>query len=271
VTKIGFIGTGSMGGMMIRKLTGTGTVSSGDVIASNRSRDKLEAISGRTGIRAANDNCEVVRVSDVIFLCVKPLDVKGVLNEVGDLLTPGKLLVSIAGEVSFKYIAELSRARCVRVIPSITSEFSKGISLISFGDKTTPDDRDLVLLLFGSMGRPVVVDEKDLDVLTDLTSCAPAFISSMMQEFALAASRKHGISSELTRMLVMETLAGTSELLANGDNSFDYIIARVATKGGITEEGVKVIKKEAPLVYDHMLEATGAKRKLVEEKIRGQE
>jgi len=269
LVKIGIIGTGSMGGMLIRKFVETGAVAAGDIIASNRSRDKLEAIVRRTGIRAGSDNREVVNASGIVFLCVKPLDVRGVLKEVGGLLTPDKLLVSTAGEVSISDLRDLARARVARVIPSITSELSLGVSLVSFSDSTTPGDRELLPGLLRSIGRTVVVEEKDMDVLTDLTSCAPAFISSLMEELALTASRKHGISPELTGLLVKETLGGTAGLLADG-LSFETIVERVATKGGITEEGVKVIKKEAPPLYDHLLEATGAKRKLVEEKIRGQ-
>ena len=71
-------------------------------------------------------------------------------------------------------------------------------------------------------------------------------------------------------MLVKETLAGTTELLARDGCSFEAIIEEVATKGGITEEGVKVIDREIPSMYDHLLDATRAKRKLVIENIKNQ-
>jgi pyrroline-5-carboxylate reductase len=38
------------------------------------------------------------------------------------------------------------------------------------------------------------------------------------------------------------------------------------TKGGITEEGAKVIKSGLPQVFDEMFEQTLAKRKMVSEK-----
>ena len=269
MVKIGFIGTGSMGEMLIRKFTETGTVAASDIIASNRSIDKLESLSRKTCIRAAKDNRDVVKRSDVIFLCVKPIDARGVLKEAWDILTPEKLLVSIVSDVTINDIRSLCGARVIRVVPSITAECSKGISLVSFGANATKADRGLVLSLLAAIGKPVEADEKDFELLADLTSCAPAFIAAMMQEMALSAARK-GISQDQAELLVRETLAGTAELLSRDGRGFDELVGRVATKGGITEEGVNVIKNEIPAMYDDILKVTLAKHQLVKDKLRGQ-
>ena len=126
MTKIGIIGTGSMGGMFIRKFTETGAVAAGDIIASNRSADKLRSLADRTGMAMAGSNREVVKCSDVIFLCVKPLDVIGVMHEIQDLLTREKLLVSIASGITIDDLSTVSNARVARVVPSVTSECLRG-------------------------------------------------------------------------------------------------------------------------------------------------
>ncbi|HII06679.1 MAG TPA: NAD(P)-binding domain-containing protein [Methanotrichaceae archaeon] len=266
---IGVIGTGSMGGMLIRKFVETGAFTAGDVMASNRSADKAKAIAAATGIGIAGSNLDLVAASDVIFICVKPLEVKALLKELKGVLTADKLVVSIAADVTIGDISALCDARVTRVIPSITSECSKGVSLVAFGDNSTEADRSLVLSALGSISRPVETEEENLELLADLTSCAPAFISSMMHEFALSATRRENISPGLAELLVMETLAGTVELLKNV-NSFEEVVTRVATKGGITEEGVKVIRKVAPSMYDELLEVTMAKHDLVKDRIRDQ-
>ncbi len=79
---IGFIGTGSMGGMLIRKFVETGAFPAGDFIATNRSSDKAMAIAATTGIGIAGSNLDLAAASDVIFICVKPLEVKSLLKEV---------------------------------------------------------------------------------------------------------------------------------------------------------------------------------------------
>src|SRR5574340_712979 len=268
MNKFGIIGTGSMGSMLVRKFIETGAINPNDIIATNRTRNKIRSLVEETGIKIGENNREVVEKSNVIFLCVKPLDVKGVLQELQDIFTPEKLLISIAADVSLGNLLSWSNARVAKVIPSVTSECSKGISLLSFRNNITKLDRKLIFSLFSAISKPIEIEEKNFELLADLTSCAPAFISSIIREFALSATRKDNIPLELAELLVKETLAGTAELLAQNEGSFEGIISRVATKGGITEEGVKVIQKQIPILFDNLLEVTLAKHSLVKEIIK---
>lgn len=43
--------------------------------------------------------------------------------------------------------------------------------------------------------------------------------------------------------------------------SFEEVMTRVATKGGITEEGVKVLNVGLPKIFDELFQETLAKRK----------
>ncbi len=266
MTTFGFIGTGHMGSMLVHKFMETGAIAGRDIIASNRSREKAERLAKETGIRVG-DNREVTEQSNIILIGVRPMDMKGVLLEVQDLLTPEKLLVSVAVDFSLKDIQAICSARAARVIPSITSGQLKGVALVAFGNNITTMDRDQIACLFKAIGDMVEVEENDFEVLADLTSCAPGYISAILREFVLAA-RRRGITAELAERLVKETLAGTAELLSR--ESFQGIISCVATHGGINAEGVKVIQSEAPMVFDHLFEATNARHKRVKRQIKDQ-
>ena len=52
-----------------------------------------------------------------------------------------------------------------------------------------------------------------------------------------------------------------SKVRLKNDSSFEEIVSRVATKGGITEEGTKVIYERFPAVADQLFEKTLEKRK----------
>lgn len=263
--RLGIIGTGHLGSMLVRKFVETGAIKAENIIASNRTRERAEHLAESLGIRVGS-NREVAEQSDVIILAVRPMDVKGVLRELQGLLTPDKLLISAAVDFPLKDLTSLSFARAARVVPSITSERLKGVSLVALGENATPEDKDLIFTLFKVIGYPVEVDEKDFEVLADLTSCGPGYIAALMREFSLVASWK-GVPKELAEDLVKKTLEGTAELL--NENDFAQLVACVATKGGITEEGVKVIQSETPPIFDHLFRATRAKheriRKLIEE------
>ena len=45
------------------------------------------------------------------------------------------------------------------------------------------------------------------------------------------------------------------------DMTFEKVVERVATKGGITEEGTKVVYEQFPATADELFEKTLAKRK----------
>jgi competence protein ComER len=267
----GFIGTGSMGSMLIRKIIGTGLVPPGGISASSKSGLSAQALAGSTGITAERYNRNVAADADVLFICVKPLEVRGVLDEVRDVLKRDALLVSVAGCVSLENIRDWAgdSVHCARVIPSVTAEENAGISLVAWGHGIQPEDKKLLLGLLNALGTAVEIDEQDFDLYTNLTSCGPALIVAMMREFAGAAVRTGTIPPALAEYLVKETMVGTARILADGQDTFDTVIERVATKGGSTEEGVKILEARLPDVMDEVLAALDAKRRVVSEKVAG--
>lgn len=267
MTTAGFIGTGHLGSMLVRKFVETGAIKAEDICVSNRNPEKAEQLAMETGVRVG-DNREVAQRSDVVFICVRPLDIKSLLNELQELLTPEKLIVSVAVDFSLKQLQDLCRARVARAVPSIACEKQSGVTLLALGDNATPLDRSLLFSMFGAIGKPVVVDEDHFEVLTDLTSCGPAYIAALLREFALAASWK-GIPRDLAEELIKKTLLGTARLLE--DEGFEELISCVATKGGITEEGVRVIHAGAPNMFCQLFGATRAKHDLVKGLIEDQE
>jgi len=65
-------------------------------------------------------------------------------------------------------------------------------------------------------------------------------------------------------------MVGTARILECERATFDNIIGRVATKGGSTEEGVKVLQARLPDVMDEVLLALDAKRRVVSGKVAGE-
>jgi pyrroline-5-carboxylate reductase len=124
--------------------------------------------------------------------------------------------------------------------------------------------------MFARVGLVQIVKEDQLEVAADLTSCAPAFLADIVERFAEAGSRHSDLNAETTRRLVVETLLGTALTLSSGAFSFDEMKSRVATKGGITEQGLAVLDQEMPRVFDQVLEATRSKHETVKAALTGQ-
>ncbi len=184
------------------------------------------------------------------------------LKEIQSSLKPGALLVSIADCVSLAQLEDwtLGKVRCVRVIPSVTSEQRSGVSLVTWGPNLREGDKDRMLNLFNSISRVVEVDEDNLEACANLTSCGTALISAMMKEFVDAAVRTGAVKPSLAEYLVKEISIGSAALLEKGSLGFEGVIGRVATRGGATEEGVKVFHAQLPSACDEAIRSIMAKR-----------
>ena len=128
-----------------------------------------------------------------------------------------------------------------------------GVSVLVFGEGVPDSARDEILSLFGSISRPYVTTEDKISLLSDLTSSSPGIMASIIQQYALAAVRRGGIPVEDAEFLVRETFIGTAKLLSGNDYDPGSLISGVSTEGGITSEGVDVIEKEIPEVFDEVL------------------
>lgn len=253
MTRIGIIGTGSIGSMLARKFVESKAVSPSDLSAYNRSPEKLKELEDLSGISPAMNNTDVAKRSDLIFICVKPAEVKDVITEIRPFLDETKNIVSAASDISLEKLTEWSGTAPVRIIPSVTSEALAGVTIVVFGDDVSESIREEVLLLTGSIGRPFVTTEDQISQLSDITSSSPAIFVSLIQQYALAASRRGGISKENAEFLARETFIGTAKLMLEKGYDFDCLISRVSTEGGITAEGIDVVEDQIPFVFDEVL------------------
>ena len=135
----------------------------------------------------------------------------------------------------------------------------QGITLLAFGEEATEDDEALLTELFAAISRPVVTTEDAVATLGDLTSCGPAFIASVAENWAAAAAARAGIDPAAVEAMVRETLVGTALVLDREGMSCEELVAAVATPAGITREGVDVLTGAMPAVWDDVLAATAAR------------
>lgn len=66
--------------------------------------------------------------------------------------------------------------------------------------------------------------------------------------------------------MVLKTIEATSSLMLNNNLTFENVVTRVATKGGITQEGTSVVYDNFPAIADELFNKTLEKRRLTTEK-----
>src|SRR5699024_4084557 len=100
--KAAFIGTGNMGAPLVG--AACKALGAEQVVITNRTRAKAEALAERLGCAVAEDNRSAAAQAEVVFLCVKPQMLRGVAEELAPVLGAGQTVVSIAAGLTLETI-----------------------------------------------------------------------------------------------------------------------------------------------------------------------
>lgn len=258
--RIGFIGTGSMGSILIEAFIRSGAVAPEQIAATNRTIAKAERLAvSYPGLYVARSNKEAAASADVIFLCIKPSEYKAVIDDIHSEVRPEQIVVSITSPVLVRHLEEMLRCKIAKVIPSVTNYVLSGATLCVYGNRMRPEDIELLENLLSHISAPVRIDEDYTRVSSDLSSCGPAFLSYFLQKFVQAAVDITGIPEEDATRLASEMTLGTGQLLTTGGFTPATLQKKVTVPGGITAEGLRIMENELCEVFHDLIRTTHLK------------
>lgn len=263
---IGIIGYGSMGKMILEKLSESHTVINENLYIANRTYEKIEPLQDR--FHVCKTNAELASKAGIIFLCVRPADFRQILDEISDSVSEDALIVSLNGSIPFDLLESVLDVKIAKVIPCVTAEVNESQTLVCYNRKAAADEKNRLQELLLCMGNVIELPEEEMGMGSELVSCMPGFIASMFDVVCQAAGPHTSLSDDQIVQMVKSTLYGTGKLMLEQKLSFDEVVQRVATKGGITEEGTKVIYDSFPAVMTKVFENTLEKRRQTEGKAR---
>ena len=262
VMKVGIIGYGSMGKMLLWKFSDAG-IKKEDLYVANRTSGKLDEAQD---IAVISNNKEAASKGDIVFVCVRPVDLKDVLSEIGPALKDDALLVTLNGSITFDMIEKAVDHKTAKVIPSLTAEIDRSQTIVCYNGKVTDNDKTNLASVLKTIGDVIELPENEVGMGSELVSCMPGFIASIFDVICRSAQKHTEIPYEQVVSMVLKTVNATGDLMLEKGMSFEDTVSRVATKGGITEEGTKVIYDLFPQAADMMFEKTLEKRKLTAQK-----
>jgi pyrroline-5-carboxylate reductase len=236
--KIGLIGCGNMARAMAR---GWGE----PVLCFDPVDERAEALARETGGEALDSSLLVAERAELLVLCHKPAQLKSVADE---LAPAARAIASILAATPLISLREAYPGIPVfRFLPSLPAEVRSGaivMALDSQARAALEEGEDLhgeVQALFARLGALVALEDSLVDVAMGLMSCAPAYVA-LVAEAQIDAGVRRGIPPAVASELVVETLAGTAELLRRRD--FDTLAVRreVTSPGGITARGLAALE-----------------------------
>jgi len=129
------------------------------------------------------------------------------------------------------------------------------VTAISGGSNATSGDLDWAEDVLGAVGTVVRVPERYLDAVTGLSGCGPAYLF-LVAESLIEAGVLVGLSRDLSRTLVVETLLGSARLMAESGEPPESLRANVTSPGGATAAGLRALESRG--VRSAFLEAVAS-------------
>ncbi|MFO7872758.1 MAG: pyrroline-5-carboxylate reductase [Candidatus Undinarchaeales archaeon] len=235
--KIGIIGIGNMGEVLLKYILDFGITEAEKVYISDRKKSKLEDLKEELGVNISLDNKETAKNSDVLILAVRPQVLEEVLLEIKPKIK-NQLIISIAAGVKTELIENIFKGNSVvRVMPNILYKVGKGAAAFSLGKNADEADEKLVKEIFGAGGICLKLDESKINFATPIVGSSPAFIQYLVNAL-IEASEKQTFSREKAEETIIQIAEGTIKVIKEGKANND-----VATKGGATIEGLKVLNE----------------------------
>ncbi len=229
--RIGLIGAGNMARGLAR---GWGE----PVLCADPLPDRAEALAAEMGGEALASNADVAQHADVVVLCHKPPQLEAVAQEIAP---HAKTVVSILASTPLAAVQAAYAGRPVyRVLPNTPVELRQGVVVMA---KQPAQETDAEIEeLFGRLGLLVHLDDGIIDAAMALMSNAPAYVA-LVAEAQIDAGVRYGVPADIGAQLVVQTLAGTAELLKR--RGYDTLAVRreVTSPGGSTARGVAALER----------------------------
>ncbi len=269
--KIGFIGTGAMGGAMLKGIHAR--VGDARFFTFDKDAARLAETATLFDATPCSGEAAVVTAADVIFLAVKPVHMESVLKACAAVPLEGKLFITLAVGLPLSLYARFfgEAAKVVRTMPNTPALIGEGITLFCCTPAVTKEERRTVVSLLEPAGLVEELEERLMSEVTAVTSSSPAFFFMMLEAMGDAAVQS-GLPRVSAYRWAAAAMAGSARLLLETGKHPGELKDMVTSPAGTTIEGVAVLEQEG--FRSAIIEAMGAvtrKARAIGEAVRAKE
>jgi len=191
------------------------------------------------GVNIVKNNTELLSLTNVIIIAVKPQIIRLILSELKDGVGQNNLIISIAAGITINNLEEglPDFARVVRVMPNTPAMVMEAMSVISKGKNVTEDDLNVVRKIMGAIGKEIVLPEKMMDAVTALSGSGPAYVYSFIDAL-ISAGVREGLSRDVATELALQTVLGSAIMMKETRKKPSELVEMVTSPGGTTIEAL---------------------------------
>jgi pyrroline-5-carboxylate reductase len=263
--RVCFLGTGSMGSAVLDGLLAAGhesvlisTTTKSEQSAQNLRARGLSALAIDT---APDANVLLAADADLIVLGVKPAQILPLLAQLNGEIGKNAVVISMAAGVELESMAAAlpDHPNLIRTMPNTPALVRQGVTGLASAATASAEAIEAATNLFEAVGSVVVVPEDKINALSAISGSGPAWVYYMIEQWEQIAI-EHGFSAADAKVLVRETFAGASALLAAGELEPRELRRRVTSPGGTTEQIIGVLERADLLsTFERALDAAVAR------------
>ena len=235
--KVCILGVGKMGSALA---VGIARGKGANLTLCDHSHAKAAALARKTGAAVAKTAKEAVDGADVIIIAVKPDATAVLLEEIQKELGETLIISVVAGLPLSYYKKRVPRScRVALIMSNLAVEIGKGTTMYFAESHMDAHEIEALLAPTGAIIR--ARKEEDIDFAM-LTGSGMAFFLAAIERMAKAGER-HGLTYAQALTLSANAAEGASALvLEKGIRPLD-LEKMVATKKGITLQGLQILRK----------------------------
>ena len=242
--ELGLIGVGNMGTALLKGILSSNIIDKEMAVIYDVSEEVIKNRIQEFNVKAVNSNTELVQLVKYIIIAVKPQNIDSVLEEIGPKLTEDQILISIAAGVSLEHIKKFIKKNIglIRVMPNTPALVGEGASAIAHNNDVSEDDLKYVIKVLKSVGKVVILEEKQMDAVTGLSGSGPAYIFVIIEALA-DGGVKMGLPRNTALTLAAQTVLGSAKLVIETGKHPGELKDMVASPGGTTISALHEIEK----------------------------
>ena len=204
--------------------------------------NKRDSLAEKLGAVGA-DNATVASACDIVFLAVKPPIVESVCLEIGGLISPETIVVSMAAGIKLEKLSGfLPNARIIRIMPNTPVLIGEGVITWAKNEKITKNDEEIFTRVLACAGIVDEIDEKLIDAATAVSGCGPAFVYLFAEAIA-DAGVQCGLSRDKALRYAAATLRGAADMIVETGKHPGQLKDEVCSPGGSTIVGVRALEE----------------------------
>ena len=234
---VGIVGVGHLASYLVEGLRRASP--NLEIVLSPRNAERSAELAARFGARVADDNQAVANAAELILLTTRPGDAVAACENIA--FRPEQTVISAAAGLTLAALRPaVAPAAVVRAMPISCAAINESPTLLY------PDD-PRAHALFALLGQVHVLPDESQFAPASAIAAFYGWVYALLDEM-VAWTAQAGVPAQTARGLVLETVRGAVDMaLRHPDQELAAMLDTLATPGGITEQGLRILRRDGGL------------------------